>query len=285
MCSSCAAASARATAWSRSSSSRSSSRRWCCSTRSRTVRSTTAISSASTWPGRGATSPDRAATSCSCSARDRRPPATASFAATTRGCAGSASSRTCSRGSIRRRPFTDADGRVHSTLRGRMNKTVCVALASACLVLVPATARADDGGFWDWLFHWDTKFVGYGTEFHVRCWTGDGKKVEHCEEWFGNVPHLFHPSESVHQFTTYEGRQPTRVEFAEIEHEINIRVTYLHSYGQRVPDAKLAADDPLTDDHRTVHGLKLLALYNRRLTGRLRGLEVAGGGGIIPLWG
>ena len=62
-------------------------------------------------------------------------------------------------------------------------------------------------------------------------------------------------------------------------------MTYLHSYGQRVSDATLAADDPLLDDHRTVHGVKLLALYNRRLTGRLRGLEVGGGGGIIPLWG
>jgi hypothetical protein len=31
--------------------------------------------------------------------------------------------------------------------------------------------------------------------------------------------------------------------------------------------------------------VKLLALYNRRLTGGLRGLEVGGGGGIIPLWG
>jgi hypothetical protein len=166
-----------------------------------------------------------------------------------------------------------------------MNKTVCVALACAWLLLVPTTARADDGGFWDWLFHWDTKFVGLGTEFHARCWTGDGKKVEHCEEWFRNLPHLFHPGESVHEFTTYEGRQPARVEFAEIEHELNIRVTYLHSYGQRVPDATLPANDPLADDHRTVHGVKLLALYNRRLTGRLRGLEVAGGGGIIPLWG
>jgi len=166
-----------------------------------------------------------------------------------------------------------------------MKKSVCVAIACVCLLLVPSSARADDGGFWDWLFHWDTKFFGLGTEFHVRCWTGDGRKVEYCEEWFKNLPHLFQPRESVHQFTTYEGRQPTRVEFAQIEHEINIRVTYLHSYGQRISDANLAPDDPLLDDHRTVHGVKLLGLYNRRLTGRLRGLEIGGGGGIIPLWG
>src|SRR4029079_10670034 len=145
----------------------------------------------------------------------------------------------CSRGSIRLRPHADAVAASTRHSEERMNKTVCVALACVCLLLVPTTARADDGGFWDWLFHWDTKFVGLGTEFHARCWTGDGKKVEHCEEGFKNLPHLFKPTESVHQFTTYEGRQPARVEFAQIEHEINIRVTYLHSYGQRISDAKL----------------------------------------------
>jgi len=157
--------------------------------------------------------------------------------------------------------------------------TLCIAL------LFPGVARADDGGFWDWLFHWDTKFTGYGTEFHVACWTAEFKKVEYCEEWFRNIPNLFHPERSTHVFTTSDGRETTKVEFAEIAHEVNIRVSYMHSYGQRVPDEKLAPDDLNTNDHRTVHAVKLLAVYNRRLDDRWKRIELSAGGGIIPLWG
>jgi hypothetical protein len=159
-----------------------------------------------------------------------------------------------------------------------MKAAIRFATLSVCL-LTPSAARADDGGFWDMLFHWDTKFSGYGTEFHLGCWTTDHKKVEHCEEWFQK---LLHPHSFRHQFTRFDGNTGTAVAFKDITHEINVRVSYMHSYGQRVPDDKLAPDDPIRDDHRLVHAFKLLGMYTYRPNGRL---DVALGGGFLPMLG
>jgi hypothetical protein len=164
-----------------------------------------------------------------------------------------------------------------------MKKIAFVIVVCAC-ILTPAAARADDGGFWDMLFHWDTKFFGYGTEFHLVCRTASNKRVENCEEQFRNfrLRYFRRPSTTPHFFTVYENGEARAVRFEEIKHELNFRVSYMHSYGQRIPDAKLAPDDPLRNDTRKIHAVRALALYTFRAN---KWLDLAAGGGIVPLFG
>lgn len=160
-------------------------------------------------------------------------------------------------------------------------KKTAIALMVCASILTPAVARADDGGFWDMLFHWDTKFSGFGTEFHIACYTEKHQRVENCEEWFTKLRHFFNQDKIEHQFTAYEGTEGKPVRFNQIRHEVNFRVSYMHSYGQRIPDDKLAPDDPIKNDTRKVHAVKLLGLYNYRT----HGWDVGGGGGTVPLFG
>ena len=162
-----------------------------------------------------------------------------------------------------------------------MKKIAFMIVVCAC-VLTPAVAHADDGGFWDMLFRWDTKFSGYGTEFHLMCRTASNERVENCEEAFRKLRYLFRRANLTHEFTVYENGQPRAVSFEEIKHELNFRVSYMHSYGERIPDAKLAADDPNKHDTRKVHALRLLGMYNYRVN---KWLDLAAGLGIVPLFG
>jgi hypothetical protein len=164
-----------------------------------------------------------------------------------------------------------------------MKKIAFVIVVCAC-TLTPASARADDGGFWDMLFHWDTKLFGYGTDFHIVCRTSDGQRVENCEENFRNLRlrYFRHPSTTPHIFTAYPNNEAKKVTFDEITHELNFRVSYMHSYGQRIPDEKLAPDDPHRGDTRKVQAVKALAIYTNR---GLKWIDVEGGGGIVALFG
>jgi hypothetical protein len=162
-----------------------------------------------------------------------------------------------------------------------MNRVLCVATMSVCVLALPSTAGADDGGFWDMLFHWGTKFSGYGTEFHVACWSDSHHKVENCEELFRGFRNAFHPEKNVHYFTEYANNEAREVPFARIHHEINLRVSYMHSYGLRIPNEALAPDDPKHDDSRKVQAFKPLGLYNYRY----QRVDAGGGGGVILLFG
>src|SRR5258708_16348979 len=98
-----------------------------------------------------------------------------------------------------------------------MIKTVVFFFACFC-ILIPNAARADDGGFWDMLFHWDTKFSGYGTEIHLVCVDKAHNRIDRCEEWFTKLLHIgeiFHkdPHSLDHGF-----------DFDAITHEVSLRV-------------------------------------------------------------
>jgi len=164
-----------------------------------------------------------------------------------------------------------------------MKKTALLFALSACL-LTPRTAHANDGGFWDMLFRWDTKFSGYGTDFHLVCLTESGHQVHGCEEWFTKLRYFFHRDKIKHEFATRDELtlQPQTVAFDKIRHEVNLRVAYFHSYGQRIPDAKLAANDDKRNDHRTVHAIKIQAVYYYRIN---RYFDVGVGQGVVPLFG
>jgi hypothetical protein len=164
-----------------------------------------------------------------------------------------------------------------------MKKAALLFALFACL-LTPSTAHANDGGFWDMLFRWDTKFSGYGTDFHLVCLTKSGEQVHGCEEWFTKMPDFFHPGRIKHSFATRDRTTllPNPVTFDQIRHEVNLRVAYFHSYGQRVPDAKLAASDTNRNDHRTVHAIKIQAIYYFRIN---QYLDIGAGQGVVPLFG
>jgi hypothetical protein len=155
-----------------------------------------------------------------------------------------------------------------------MAKTIGLLFVVCVGILEPATARADDGSFWDMIWHWDLKLQGIGTEFHLLCLDEAGHRVSGCEEWFKNMGH--NPlsrrqwSQIPHSFQSFEA----------IRHEINFRFSVLYSYGDRIDDAKLAPGDSTANDARVV-GLNLQGLYNYRITNRF---DVGVGGGAIPLF-
>ena len=67
-----------------------------------------------------------------------------------------------------------------------MKRTAMFVLLGACL-LVQVEARANDGGWWDWLWKWDAKFMGVGTDIHVLCLDSSGNRLAGCENWFKNI--------------------------------------------------------------------------------------------------
>jgi hypothetical protein len=89
-------------------------------------------------------------------------------------------------------------------------------LVCACL-LAPSAARADDGGWLDWLYRLDTKLWGINTEFHVLCLDADRKPLR-CEELFLIPKKLF-------------GTWTDDVAFDRVKHEFNVRVGFYGKYG------------------------------------------------------
>jgi hypothetical protein len=153
-----------------------------------------------------------------------------------------------------------------------MKKTIGFLLAVCVCVLTPSAARADDGGFWDMVWHWDTKFFGYGTDFHLLCLDDSGKKVEGCEEWFANFKNFYRPANSEHAFS----------EFEQIRHEINFRVSYMLSYGERFNDDFYPTTDLNANDTRKMHAVRLMGFYYYRVNKRW---DVGAGAGVLPIFG
>jgi hypothetical protein len=155
-----------------------------------------------------------------------------------------------------------------------MAKRIGLLFVVCVCILKPAAARADDGGFWDMIWHWDLKLQGVGTEFHLLCLDQAGNRVGGCEEGFRNIwtnPFSRKQFDQIpHVFQSFDG----------IKHEINFRFSVLYSYGDRIDDAKLAPGDTTANDARVV-GLNLQGFYNYRITNRF---DVGVGGGAIPVF-
>src|SRR4029077_15227892 len=147
-------------------------------------------------------------------------------------------------------------------------KKVALLLAVSVCVLTPSTARANDGGFWDMLFRWDPKVFGYGTEFHLACLDASGSRIEGCEEWFKNLKHSFNPRAAdviSHPF-----------DFDKIKHEIDFRVSFMHTYGDVVSDLRPG------EENRTIFAMKLMGVYHYH---KNRQFEIGAAGGAIPIFG
>jgi hypothetical protein len=148
-----------------------------------------------------------------------------------------------------------------------MKRLARVAVVCLCaLALAPATARADDGGWWDNFWKFDTHFRGGGTEFHLLCLDDQGRRVIGCEEWFRNVKRLFAGQPIEHDFKVRKGpKKPGETEadferlqsFEPVRHELDFQVSYHQSLGSRYPDTP---NEPVFDGRISVE--RVLIRYN-----------------------
>ena len=150
-------------------------------------------------------------------------------------------------------------------------------LLVVCL-LMPAVSRADDGGFWDMIWNWDTKFSGYGTDFHF-CLDPSGKPVR-CEQLFTNI---WHNPFSTEPLTNSLAPTP----FDQLRHEFSFRVSLMHSYGQRVGSDNLSVADAANPtitarNSDKLWASRLMGIYYYRWN---KWLAIGGGAGVIPVWG
>jgi hypothetical protein len=129
-----------------------------------------------------------------------------------------------------------------------------VLLVVSVCALLPASARADDGGFWEWLQGMSgPKMQGFGTDFHFFC-VNDQNVLVNCERFFG----LKTMNESMEK----------------IKHQFDLRVALYWKYGDRF------GDDPT--DTRRIQAAKLMAFYRYFAT---NWLEVGFGAGYMPFFG
>lgn len=126
-------------------------------------------------------------------------------------------------------------------------------LVSAC-ALIPATARADDGGWWEWLQGLSgPKLMGVGTDVHLFCIHDDGT-IARCEKWF---------------FTSYD------TQYEKIKHQFDVRIGFNWK----------RADERFTDvggDTRSLRSLKVMAMYYYRVHPQV---NLGFGGGVEPFFG
>jgi len=169
-----------------------------------------------------------------------------------------------------------------------MNRTAVAILVCVC-ALFAAPARADDGGWWDTFWKWDTHFFSYGSEIHLACLDGQGRRVIGCEEWFKGIlkiPEALARGKSdpfVHNFRVVKdpnGKTPeekflTLESFDPIKHEIDFRLSYSRSHGKRYD----APDPPIGDPINAVRPMLMYRFHDTRFS------AVGAGVGGLFIWG
>ena len=138
-----------------------------------------------------------------------------------------------------------------------MRRLRLVVLVCVC-ALAPSAARADNGGWLDWLYSLDPKLVGYGTDFHI-C-VDNNNKIQNCEDWFG-IPHKLAGT----PFVSLDG----------VAHEVVFRIAHYRKYGDRFRD---------NDDTRSINAFKLTVLYYYHPENDKR-VSVGFGVGFMPFYG
>jgi hypothetical protein len=119
--------------------------------------------------------------------------------------------------------------------------------------LAPATARADEGGFWEFIWGLDPKLQGPGSEIHLLCLKANGDHVPNCEEWFG------------------ARRGATQI--AELKHEVDFRFAYLWEYGTSYEGVSNA---------NSINAWKLMGMYKYHPDLHL---TIGLGAGVMPFYG
>jgi hypothetical protein len=134
------------------------------------------------------------------------------------------------------------------------------ALLVCVLALLPAAARADDGGVLEWLEKWSgPKFLGVATDFHFCI--DKNRQVLDCERFFG-------------------ARQlPSGFKYEDIRHEFEYRVAFYVSYGDLFTDQSNPA---AANDDRHLFAWKLMPFYHYHFNQRW---ALGAGTGILLLDG
>ena len=115
--------------------------------------------------------------------------------------------------------------------------------------LVPAAARADDGGWYEWLQKMSgPTLMGFGSDVHLVCIDKDARAFN-CEKF-------------------WVGRR--NVDFDRIRHQIDFRFTVFTN----VDDSVRAP--------RSIWALKLMGMYHYRITPQF---DIAEGIGFLPVFG
>jgi hypothetical protein len=128
-------------------------------------------------------------------------------------------------------------------------------LIGAC-ALIPATARADDGGWWEWLQGLSgPKLHGLGTDVHLFCLDKEGKPFR-CERLFGLL----------------KMEKP----YDEIKHQVDLRLSLYWNYGAQFTDAGA------TNTTGEIMAAKVMAMYFNRLNPLV---SVGAGAGVMPFFG
>lgn len=136
----------------------------------------------------------------------------------------------------------------HMTTTFRLLAVVCICLLS------PAAARADDGGWWEWLEKMSgPRMRGIGTDVHLLCLDDTGKAFA-CERLFGG----FADDKT----------------FKDIKHQIDFRVGFYWKVGERFSD--------VGGDTGSIFAWKLMALYHYHVHPQL---NVGVGAGYLPVFG
>jgi hypothetical protein len=119
--------------------------------------------------------------------------------------------------------------------------------------LAPATARANSGGFWEFLYGQDPKLTGIGTDFHLLCLDASGNHVAGCEEMWG-------------------ARRARTLNFVEIKHEVDFRVAYYFEYGQSYS----------TSNANSINAWRFMGMYKYHPDVHI---TVGLGAGVMPFYG
>ena len=99
-------------------------------------------------------------------------------------------------------------------------------LVSVC-VLVPSVAHANDGGWWDWLWKWDAKFMGVGSEIHLLCLDDGGDRLAELRA-------------VVQEHRPRHRRKPIQHRLRRaIKHQIDFRFGYYWNHGTRRYDRRI----------------------------------------------
>lgn len=144
-----------------------------------------------------------------------------------------------------------------------MKRVMTLVFVAACLI-IPTTASANDGGWWDWLWKWDAKFMGVNSEIHLLCLDASRNRLPGCEHWFKNVGRGIIGKRPAGAFNS-----------AQIKHQIDFRFGYYWNHGPRY-----APPYPPTEGN--LRALKLMATYTYHLNGHV---ALNGGVGYLPVWG
>jgi hypothetical protein len=98
-------------------------------------------------------------------------------------------------------------------------------------VLTPAVARAE-GGWLDWLYSMDNRFLGYASEVNVACKGSDTSWQSFCGESL--------PTDLAYLVVGKKNKITHKVSFDKVRHEIDLRVAGYHTAANKTTGSMTA---------------------------------------------